>query len=396
MIRVRLEPWGAWARVPEHGLVAIDLEARNALFPHLAVTPERPLPPSPSLVDARLGLSPAPLEVHLAVTGRCGTGCPSCYLDATPEGAEPTFDELLRALDAIARSGAFVVAFGGGEPTLRSDLGELAREAKARGLSPVVTTSGLRLSTEKRARLRDFDGVNVSLDGVGEIYAHQRGLDGAADAIDTIRALASGGTSVGVNVVLTRTTLPSLTTTLDAAASAGANRAQLLRFKPGGRVRTRIDYLAQRLDPQAVLDFPDLLRALTRRYRDTLSIRIDCAMVPWLSEDAELASRADDLRRLGVLGCEAGRHLAAVSSRGRLSPCSFLPDTSAPVEGLADRPAASHVATGACATCTLSEICRGGCRAVSDATTGGTGGPDPECPRVRRLARQKDEPGAAR
>src|SRR4051794_27478589 len=75
----------------------------------------------------------APIEVHLAVTGRCGAGCKGCYLDAPPDGPEPPREELLRALDAMKDAGVFTVAFGGGEPPTRADIATLAGEARARG-----------------------------------------------------------------------------------------------------------------------------------------------------------------------------------------------------------------------------------------------------------------------
>src|SRR5699024_9451693 len=58
----------------------------------------------------------APTEVHVSVTARCPAGCPGCYLDAKPDGDEPSFAELCARLDALAESGVFRVAFGGGEP----------------------------------------------------------------------------------------------------------------------------------------------------------------------------------------------------------------------------------------------------------------------------------------
>lgn len=393
--KVRIEPWGAWARLAGHGLVAIDREARDRLFPEYTTTPG-PLPqvldaqtsrPAFEIIDARAASSPLPLEVHLAVTGRCATGCSGCYLDATPDGREPTFDELVSALDAIADAGAFVVAFGGGEPTLRHDLGALALMAKARGLSPVVTTSGLGLSPEKRARLASFDGVNVSLDGIGAAYKEVRGFDRSSEALASIRDLSALGVSVGVNVVLTKSTLSSLDETLNEAANHGARRAQLLRYKPAGRAATRLDYLARRLDAAAVRTFPELLRGLVRRHGPRLSIRLDCAMLPYLSEDPDLVrpERAADLVKLGVLGCEAGRHLAAITSRGNVAPCSFLTDTELRGEHLMRRHTAPHVPSEPCSSCPLSSACRGGCRAVSAFL--GTDGPDPECPRVERRSR---------
>src|SRR5262245_37253109 len=87
--------------------------------------------------------STPPIEVHLAVTSRCAAGCEGCYLDAKPDGREPPREEIERVLDALSAAGVLTVAFGGGEPTTRADLADLATAAAARGITPVLTTSGL-------------------------------------------------------------------------------------------------------------------------------------------------------------------------------------------------------------------------------------------------------------
>jgi radical SAM protein with 4Fe4S-binding SPASM domain len=340
--------------------------------------------------DARREASP-PIEVHLAVTSRCAAGCEGCYLDAKPDGIEPPAATIERALDALAEAGVFTVAFGGGEPTLREDLGELARAARARGIAPVVTTSGLGLGPRKVEQLKAFAQVNVSYDGAADAYESVRGYDGAAAAESAIRKLAEAGVVVGVNVVLTRDTFERTKDTIRRAAALGASEVQLLRYKPQGRART-LDYLAKRLTPGQARQLGPLLRELAVEHEAHVRIRIDCALVPFLSADADIASRPEDLVRWGVLGCEAGDLLGATRVDGRVAPCSFTPPSSLHVEqlargwsaepGFAPYRAYSASPPDPCASCTLRAVCKGGCKVVSDYATGEIG-PDPECPRVR-------------
>jgi radical SAM protein with 4Fe4S-binding SPASM domain len=171
---------------------------------------------------------------------------------------------------------------------------------------------------------------------------------------------------------------------------------QLLRYKPQGRARA-LDYLAKRLAPEQAGGLADLMRDLAREHEGRAHIRIDCALVPFLSADAEMAARPDDLARWGVLGCEAGELLGAGRIDGRMAPCSFTAATELRIEdlaaGWADEPGLApyraYVAAPAepCASCTLRKICKGGCKVVSDFANGGIG-PDPECPRVRAHARE--------
>jgi radical SAM protein with 4Fe4S-binding SPASM domain len=373
---VRYEPWGAWVKL-DAALVAIDREGIRAMGLADPLPSAWTRPPRPS----------RPIEVHVAVTGRCAAGCEGCYLDARPDGLEPSREALLASFDALARAGVFTVAFGGGEPTLRDDLGSLAEEARARGLTPVVTTSGIGLGPKKLTQLEAFAQVNVSYDGAADAYAAVRGFDASAAAEAAIVALSARGVNVGVNVVLTRDTFDRTEETLQRARSLGAREAQLLRYKPAGRANT-LDYMAKRLRPEQAEALGALLRRLV--WPD-FHVRIDCALVPFLSLDP-IADDPEQLARWGVFGCEAGHALAATRADGRLAPCSFAPATDAKAEDVAGRKWLTDPTLAAfrsfprpepCASCNLRSICRGGCKIVS----GDPMRADPECPRVMRASR---------
>lgn len=388
-MRLRFEPWGAWAKLDQEietpygmraaivGLArdevrALGLDGEDAWKNDAAPTP--------------------PIEVHVAVTSQCGAGCEGCYLDAKPDGAHVPHEDLMRTFDALERSGVFTVAFGGGEPTLRDDLGDLAVQAKKRGITPVVTTSGIGLTAAKVERLRELAQVNVSYDGVGDDYEKVRGFDGANAAERAIKMLKAAGIKVGVNVVLTQETFENLSSTIARAKELGAVEAQLLRYKPAGRAASSLDYLAKRLRPEQALAFSQTLRELVSEHCGSdFSIRVDCALVPFFSADRELANDPERLARFGIFGCEAGGALAAVRSDGRVAPCSFAGPTETRGEHIDDQDADAMLnqwrAYAAapmepCASCTLRNVCRGGCKIVSGFVDHAHG-PDPECPRVR-------------
>lgn len=393
-MKARVETWGAWVRFGDDApqapvdlrgaLVAIDHEGARTLgldggaawlLPGVVGDPAN-----------GLGGARRPLEAHVAVTSRCAAGCTGCYQDATPHGADVARTSLEQTLDALAQEGVFTVAFGGGEPLVRDDLGELAEEVRARNMTPVVTTSGLGM-TEARARsLRPFAQVNVSYDGAGADYASVRGFDGASHAERAIEMLTEAGVRVGVNVVLTRDTFPRLEETLERARALGAVEAQLLRYKPAGRAAS-LDYLARRLSREQALGFGATLRRLVTSLRQAtppLSLRIDCALVCFLSTDESLMSNAAQVERSGIFGCEAGGYLEAVRADGQRTPCSFAPATDeAALRAFVAEPPEP------CASCTLRNVCRGGCRIVAGFAEGRGAdvrpfalAPDPECPRV--------------
>ncbi|HEX3772498.1 MAG TPA: radical SAM protein [Polyangiaceae bacterium] len=379
---VRYEPWGAWVKLESTpAIVAIDrTRARSIGLDGGRRWTEAADRPS------------TPLEVHVAVTSRCGAGCKGCYLDAKPDGAEPPRADLESVLDALRDAGVFTVAFGGGEPTTRDDLGGLAEAARSRGITPVVTTSGLGLTDARVEGLRAFAQVNVSYDGDAATYEAVRGFDAARAAERAIATLASAGVRVGVNVVLTRSSFPRVLETLGRARSLGACEGQLLRYKPAGRAAT-LDYLAQRLTAEQVRSFPAVLRQASEALcaDGGFHVRIDCALVPFLVTDASLIDDPTRLARFGVFGCEAGAGLAAVDAQGDVAPCSFAPPTSLRGLDLASGYAGDAALAGwrswseappePCASCALRAVCKGGCKVVSRFLTGDHES-DPECPRV--------------
>lgn len=410
----RPEPFGAWVRFGDELLVAVD----HALAERLGV----PHGDGAAGADS-LARDPRPLELHVAVTSRCPARCDGCYADARPEGPEPSFAELLDRLRDARDRGVSTVAFGGGEPLVRRDLGELAAAARALGLVPVLTTSGIGLGPERVRSLRAFAQINVSHDGEAAGYESVRGFDGRRAAEAAIAMLAGEGIAVGVNMVLTRSSFGALEATAARVAELGARELQLLRYKPAGRARG-LAYLDRRLAPAQVGALFPAIRAIARGRR--LRVRIDCALVPLLSKallEGEYCAPGEAptqvLSALGVLGCEAGRHLGAVTADGAAGACSFLAPPAAtgarlapslPLAPDATKGAddasgairairAHHAAPGEpCRSCPLGPICRGGCQVVSLEATGRFG-PDPECPRVREHAARigaSAEPAAPR
>ena len=375
----RPEPFGAWVRLDDRTLIAVD----HALAQRLGIS-----------FDKTAVASTGPLEAHVSLTSRCYAPCTDCYLDAKPDGVMPSFEALQSRILAWQKLGASTIAFGGGEPLLRDDLGRLATIARSLGLVPVMTTSGFGLTEQLAAELRAFAQINVSHDGVNGGYGSVRGFDGSRAAERAIEMLVHQGIPVGANVVVTRDSFPHLLETAEHLAGLGVGELQLLRFKPRGRA-ARADYLDKRLTSEQVLALWTVIKSIVDRRR--MSVRIDCALVPLLSEALVcLDEPAQVLAALGVFGCEAGRHLGAVDAHGRSMACSFSEGSAAGEQDLASAWSADpelerfrgyHANPDEpCRSCVLRSVCRGGCQIVSRYAFGAFG-PDPECPRVMRRRR---------
>jgi radical SAM protein with 4Fe4S-binding SPASM domain len=330
----------------------------------------------------------APLEAHLQLTNRCGAGCAGCYTGASPEGAprEWGLAEWKRALDRLADAGVFHVALGGGESATLPWLGELAAHARARGLVPNLTTSGLDGLARLLAICDRFGQINVSIDGLGPTYAAVRGFDGFERADAAVRALRAIKRDVGINVVVTRANFGELDELFAYAAARRLSEVELLRFKPSGRgAHTYADLRCT--DAQHRTFLPVVLAA-ARRHR--VRVKVDCSYTPMLAHH-----RPDRalLAELAVYGCTGGDFLVGAKADGRLTACSFMgsPPARPTIDELASYWHAPDAfgafrrwreAAEPCASCAYHELCRGGCKVVSAHVRGDPSAPDPECPRV--------------
>jgi MoaA/NifB/PqqE/SkfB family radical SAM enzyme len=260
----------------------------------------------------------APLEAHLQITNRCGAGCKGCYTGASRDGApnEWGLAEWKRALDALADAGVFHVALGGGESAALPWLPQLADHARARGIIPNLTTSGLEGLDALVAIADKFGQINVSLDGLGSTYAAVRGFDGFARADAAVRALRAVKRDVGINVVVTRHNFDELTALFAYAAERRLSEIELLRFKPSGRGAAAYREL-RCTDAQHRAFLPGVLAA-AKRHR--VRVKVDCSYTPMLAHH-----RPDRalLAELAVYGCTGGDFLVGAKADGRLTACSF-------------------------------------------------------------------------
>lgn len=339
--------------------------------------------------DGQIGARPlsAPLEAHLQLTNRCDAGCQGCYTAATPQGAagEWGLAEWTRAVDALADAGVFHLALGGGESATLPWLGDLARHARARGLIPNLTTSGLAGLDGLVEIAGLFGQINVSIDGIGAVYAAVRGFDGFARADAAVVRLRRAKKEIGINTVVTRQNFDALDAIFRYARRRKLNEVELLRVKPAGRGERA--YASLRCSDAQHRAFLPTVLGLARRHR--VRVRVDCSYTPMI---AHHDPGAELLAKLAVYGCTGGDFLIGAKASGVMTACSFAaPPPGRPrVDELADywgRDDAFgpfrewRAADEPCRSCAYHALCRGGCKVVSG-FAGDARAPDPECPKV--------------
>ncbi len=95
-----------------------------------------------ALVKIHLLRQRVPLFVSWNVTFRCNLRCAycaACEVDREELGTE----QVLRGLDGLWKVGTRWVTFGGGEPLIREDCGEILRYAREKGFQVYLSTNGI-------------------------------------------------------------------------------------------------------------------------------------------------------------------------------------------------------------------------------------------------------------
>lgn len=297
----------------------------------------------------------APLDAHMALTTACNLWCRGCYaVERGQTQQQMPVEQAGRILDVLARLRVLSVSFGGGEPTLHPHLLELARYARQREILPNLTTNGRTLTAQNAADFGVFGNVHLSLHAPED-------WEPAEQAGRLYRAAT--GKRPGLNLLLTRQTLPLLEQMTRAAKRAGFGKILLLRYKTTAHNRAVDDLSA---DAQLQM-LPEQLRQLSRRCR--VRYLVDCSVFQSLAPALKLPER--HYERMDTGGCRGGNAYIAIDAQGRYKPCSFWPETFGPVEELdfrswRDNPQLQAFRAmrrcAACGDCRWLGLCGGGCR----------------------------------
>lgn len=169
-----------------------------------------------ALVKLHLLRRRVPLFASWNITFRCNLRCLYCASCDAPRDELDT-SGVFSGLDALWRMGTRWITFGGGEPLLRQDIGEILKYSKQKGFQTYLSSNGWLLQN-RLAEIRPYvDHLNLSLDGTREVHDKVRG-EGAYDkALEALDLCKSSGIHVSLQCVLNRYNLDAVD---DAVATA--------------------------------------------------------------------------------------------------------------------------------------------------------------------------------
>ncbi|MHA1450834.1 MAG: PqqD family peptide modification chaperone [Candidatus Hodarchaeales archaeon] len=263
----------------------------------------------------------APEKVHLMVTSKCNLSCKGCYAGHV-KGTDITLEQIKKLVDQLAEMRVFQLAIGGGEPLVREDIVEIARYTREKRILPNITTNGTLLTGRIASGLKPYIGkVQFSLIADGEKKNDECRSAGAWKGfMNGCQVARSNGIRFGVNVLITKKTLPLLPRLVELILKQGTAEINVLRPKPVGGEREW--FIENKLEKKELLDLGALLASLQAKYNE-LNITVDCALSSLMDQLPE-----KNRQEKGIFGCVAGKRFVTVQSGGDVYPCSFLVENS--------------------------------------------------------------------
>ncbi len=151
-----------------------------------------------------------PKWANIRVTENCNSRCITCYAWKNKSVDELTTEEMKDTLHQLKGIGVNNVIFIGGEPLLRSDIGDLIKEANLLQFGNIIiVTNGLLLEDKAEELLENgVTHITVSVDGIGHTDDVIRGVPGSYEksirGIETVQRLKKDrGLDVSVTIVTT-------------------------------------------------------------------------------------------------------------------------------------------------------------------------------------------------
>ncbi|MFA7398498.1 MAG: radical SAM protein [Candidatus Bathyarchaeia archaeon] len=351
----------------------------------------------------------APFLVVWDFTHKCNLRCKHCYSNSgEPDENELTTAQALKVVDQLADAHVTALAFSGGEPITRSDFFEVAKHASNRGLYVSLASNGTLLTKEYASKLKEagINYVDISIDGAtASTHDTFRGVPGAYDkAVAGLKNCIAADICVCIATTVGKNNMAELPAIIDLAEQLHVDRFTYFNFIPAGRGKVHID---QDLSPQ---EREDVMRYLLNRMSSGCKTTI-LATAPQLARVAAQCQGLDGTGEVTLAlahmqtvkvtkkaiplgefigGCGAGRLYCALSPKGDVRPCVFLPVNVGNIKERAFKDIWLNAPLfnafrnranlkGPCNKCDYKFIC-GGCRARSAAyNKGDTLKGDPGC-----------------
>jgi len=339
---------------------------------------------------------------------RCNLKCVHCYARSKDieYQNELTTQQGKDLIDDLARFGAPVILFSGGEPTMRKDLPELALYARSKGMRAVISTNGTLIDKKMAKVLKDIglSYVGVSLDGMKETNDKFRGVKGAFDAaLNGMRNCLAEGVKVGLRFTINKQNVKDIPAIFDLLEKENIPRVCFYHLVYAGRGSKMVE---QELSHEESRKTLDIIMDRTKALHDkgfpievlTVDNHCDGPYVYFrlLKEDPKRAADVLELLQMnqgnstGIgIGCvswdgsvhadQFWRHYSFGNVKERKFSDIWMDTTNELMAGLKNRKPLIKAKADRCAHCKWFDICNGNFRVRAEAIYNDVWADDPAC-----------------
>ncbi len=261
-----------------------------------------------SVLSSRILGRRMPIFVSWSLTNRCNMHCKYCEIP-TQKSKELTTNQIIQTIEELARLGTGVIAFTGGEPLLRDDIGKIVDYAKDKGTFVKINSNGA-LVKDKIQEIRNADILQLSLDGPKGIHNRQRGKGSYDRVMEAVQIAKTVGMKVYFNTTITRFNVNHL--------DYISRKAMELRIPTSFQPVTDIFFGAKNV---AAL-YPergDFILAINK-------LKQEKKRNPYILNSQTSLEYMSDWPRGGRINCFAGRINYRIASDGNILPCNRTMD----------------------------------------------------------------------
>lgn len=250
-----------------------------------------------------------PLQVDVAITGRCHCDCWHCFRAKYADNSELSFDKIKELIASFDELGTSVVGITGGEPMLRSDIMDILRLIPDTMEGQLYTT-GVKIDREfaKELAKTNVKRVFISLDHYKEelVCKLRSNKNAFKDATNAVKYLKEFPIYVAVTVCISDEMLieGELERYIEFAKELEVNEIRMVSTIPQGKLEGSNEAIKH---SRAMA----LINEMKNKYASDLSY-------PAIINFGQIES-------VTYLGCGAGVNYVSVNSDGAVTPCVTVP-----------------------------------------------------------------------
>lgn len=193
------------------------------------------------------------VSVLFHITSQCNLRCMHCFINAGSEGKNSfSYDKIMEIVKDLKELKVNLVAFSGGEPTLRPDFIQILEDTNKIGLRACLVSNGTLITEKFASRLKGLlrDAL-ISIDGPKDYHDFFRGVIGTYDrAMNSIKALRKHNVPFSLQFTVSKKSWKYIDWMAELASELGARTLKLEPLFMVGR--------AEQLGDKYALDESDL------------------------------------------------------------------------------------------------------------------------------------------